>query len=53
MSEYFPLLLLLAVSVFISKKSEQRRRITLLGGYLSRYDLEKYMATVTEGYLRA
>ena len=53
MSEYVPLLLLLAVSVFISKKSEQRRRIALLGGYLSRYDLEKHMATVTEGYLRA
>lgn len=35
------------------KAQEQRRRIYLLGGYLSHYQIEKLMENVTEGYLRA
>ncbi|MCZ8294142.1 MAG: hypothetical protein U1E04_09360 [Hylemonella sp.] len=35
------------------KVREQRRRIYLLGGYLSQYQIEKLMENVTEGYLRA
>ena len=35
------------------KAQEQRRRIYLLGGYLSQYQIEKLMENVTEGYLRA
>lgn len=35
------------------KAREQRRRIYLLGGYLSQYQIEKLMENVTEGYLRA
>ena len=35
------------------KVQEQRRRIHLLGGYLSQYQIEKLMENVTEGYLRA
>lgn len=35
------------------KTKEQRRRIYLLGGYLSQYQIEKLMENVTDGYLRA
>ncbi len=35
------------------KAREQRRRIYLLGAYLSQYQIEKLMENVTEGYLRA
>lgn len=35
------------------KAREQRRRIHLLGAYLSQYQIEKLMENVTEGYLRA
>jgi hypothetical protein len=35
------------------KAREQRRRIHLLGGYLSQYQIEKLMENVTDGYLRA
>lgn len=35
------------------KAREQRRRIYLLGGYLSQYQIEKLMENLTEGYLRA
>lgn len=35
------------------KTQEQRSRIMLLGGYLSQYNIEKLMESVTQGYLRA
>lgn len=35
------------------KAKEQRRRIYLLGAYLSQYQIEKLMENVTDGYLRA
>jgi len=31
----------------------QRRRIALLGAYLGKFQIEKHMETLTEGYLRA
>lgn len=50
----FLILLLSPIAGFqFLKAREQRRRIYLLGGYLSQYQIEKLMENVTEGYLRA
>jgi len=51
--EIFSLLFLLAVAVFLLKKSEQRKRIALLGSHLGHYQIEKLMETLADGYLRA
>jgi len=48
---FLPLALILGFQFF--KAQEQRRRIYLLGGYLSQYQIEKLMENLTEGYLRA
>jgi hypothetical protein len=48
----FPLLLL-AAGFQVVKGREQRRRIALLGQYLERYQIEKLMETLLQGYLRA
>lgn len=48
--------LLAAVAVAFGwalRTREQRQRIALLASYLSRYQIEKHMETVTQGYLRA
>ncbi len=51
------ILVFLPLAVFagfqLLKAREQRRRIYLLGAYLSQYQIEKLMENVTEGYLRA
>lgn len=50
----FLFLLLAPIAGFqFLKARDQRRRIYLLGGYLSQYQIEKLMENVTEGYLRA
>ena len=51
--EFLFLLLVPIVGFQFLKAKEQRRRIYLLGGYLSQYQIEKLMENVTEGYLRA
>ncbi|HEY3046382.1 MAG TPA: hypothetical protein VGJ72_02805 [Polaromonas sp.] len=51
--EIFPLVLLLAVGIYLLKKSEQRKRIALLGRCLGNYQIEKLMETLADGYLRA
>lgn len=51
--EFFIPLLLLVLGVQYLKAQDQRRRIVLLGGYLSQYQIEKLMENLTEGYLRA
>ena len=51
--EIFPLLLLMAVSIFMLKKTEQRKRIALLGHYLGHFQIEKLMESLTSGYMRA
>ncbi|WP_348715852.1 hypothetical protein [Acidovorax soli] len=43
----------LVIGVVVLKKRDQRRRIVLLGSHLARYDIEKLMEGLTEGYLRA
>lgn len=48
------LLLLVAVFAFAwTKKKDQSERIALLGGGLSRFDIEKLMESLADGYLRA
>jgi hypothetical protein len=49
------MLLLLGVALgFVwAKKKDQSERIALLGSTLSRFDIEKLMESLTDGYLRA
>jgi hypothetical protein len=51
--ELFTLLALIAVAAFILKSRDQKRRIALLGSYLSKFQIENLMESVTDGYLRA
>ncbi|MEK9802721.1 MAG: hypothetical protein VW475_04845 [Curvibacter sp.] len=53
MDLFFFLPLALVVGFQVLKAQDQRRRIYLLGGYLSQYQIEKLMENVTQGYLRA
>lgn len=47
------IMLALGVGAYVMKNIEQRQRIGLLSGYLHKYQLEKLMEQLTEGYLRA
>jgi hypothetical protein len=51
--DILPLVILLAIGFLLLKKSEQRKRISLLGRHLSNYQIEKLMETLATGYLRA
>ena len=51
--DILPLLIFLTAGFFLLKKSEQRKRIALLGRHLSSYQIEKLMETLVAGYLRA
>jgi hypothetical protein len=51
--DLIPLVILLAIGFMLLKKSEQRKRIALLGRHLSHYQIEKLMETLAGGYLRA
>lgn len=42
-----------ALGLTFFKNREQRQRILLLGGFLERFQLEKLMEGLTDGYLRA
>lgn len=45
--------LLFAVGAFFLKSGEQRQRIALLAKHLGRYQIEKLMERLDEGYMRA
>jgi hypothetical protein len=47
------LTLLFAVGSYLLKTSEQRQRIALLASHLGRFQIEKLMERLNEGYLRA
>ena len=47
------LAMFVAIGAHMLKSKYQSRRIALLGSYLAKYQLEKLMATLTEGYMRA
>ncbi|MGA8786573.1 MAG: hypothetical protein WB542_14680 [Polaromonas sp.] len=51
--EIFILLTLAGVAAYTFKSRDQSRRIALLGSHLSKYEVEKLMESLTEGYLRA
>jgi len=51
--ELLVLLTLLAAGAYVVKSREQGRRIALLGSYLGKYQIEKLMESLTDGYLRA
>ncbi|MBA3593312.1 MAG: hypothetical protein H0W47_05880 [Polaromonas sp.] len=52
--EIFVLLLMVAAFAAYQLKSKtQKKRITLLASHLGRYQVEKLMESLTEGYLRA
>jgi hypothetical protein len=53
MEMLFLLAALVASAAWMLKTLDQRRRIALLGSYLARYQIEKHMETLTQGYLRA
>lgn len=42
-----------AAAFVVFKSREQQRRIALLGSYLGRFEVEKLMATLMDGYMRA
>jgi hypothetical protein len=51
--ELFLLAILVASSAWALKAWDQRRRIALLGSHLAKYQIEKHLETLTQGYLRA
>jgi len=51
--ELLILFILLAAGAYLAKSREQGRRIALLGSYLGKYQIEKLMENLTDGYLRA
>ena len=51
--DILPLVILMALAFMLLKKSEQRKRIALLGRHLGSYQIEKLMETLVAGYMRA
>ncbi len=51
--DFFILAMLFAIGMNAFRFISQRKRIALLGSYLSKYQIEKLMETLTAGYLRA
>ncbi|MFC5519629.1 hypothetical protein [Polaromonas jejuensis] len=51
--DIFVLVVLVAIGAHMLKSKYQSRRIALLGSYLRKYQIEKLMESLTEGYLRA
>ncbi len=49
----FVLLMLAATGFYLANAQQQRQRIGWLGGLLSRYQIEKLMESLLQGYLRA
>jgi hypothetical protein len=49
----FMLAMLVALGAFMLKSKYQRKRIALLGSHLGKYQIEKLMESLTEGYMRA
>ncbi len=50
--EFLTLAMLVAVGVYLLKARDQSRRIALLAAHLGKYQIEKLMESLTDGYLR-
>ncbi|HEY2256986.1 MAG TPA: hypothetical protein VGI11_15215 [Variovorax sp.] len=50
--EYLSLVMLIVLGTQLLKSNDQRQRIALLGSHLGKYQIEKLMENLTEGYLR-
>lgn len=51
--DWFTLFLVISVALYFLKVQEQRRRVLLLASFLGGTQIEKYLATLMDGYLRA
>lgn len=51
--DIFVLLILISVGAMLLRAKDQRRRIALLGSHLRRFQIEKLMEQLADGYLRA
>jgi hypothetical protein len=51
--ELFLLVTLVVIAAWVLKTRDQRRRVALLGSHLAKYQIERHMETLTQGYLRA
>ncbi|HAL37712.1 MAG TPA: hypothetical protein DCP03_06185 [Polaromonas sp.] len=51
--EIFVLVILIAIGAYTLKSRDEKRRIALLGSHLGKYQIEKLMESLTEGYMRA
>jgi hypothetical protein len=51
--DFFILAMLFAIAFHTLKTRDQRRRIALLATHLGRFQIEKLMETLTQGYLRS
>ena len=51
--DIFILAMVIAIGAHMLKTKYQRRRIALLGSHLGKYQIEKLMESLIEGYLRA
>ena len=51
--DIFMLAMLFAIGAYMLKSKYQRQRIALLSSHLGKFQIEKMMETLTEGYLRA
>jgi hypothetical protein len=51
--EIFFLPMAIAIGAFLLKSRDQRRRITLLGSYLGKHQIEALMESLTQTYMRA
>jgi hypothetical protein len=51
--EIFVLAMLIAIVAYVLRARDSSRRIALLGSHLGKYQIEKLMESLTEGYQRA
>ena len=51
--DFFTLALIAALAAYMLKTKDEKARIHLLGSHLGKYQIEKVMETLTDGYLRA
>lgn len=51
--DFFTLAIIVTIAIYALKRQEQRRRTLLLAEHLGRYQIEKLMGSLIEGYLRA